>query len=79
MIYPTNVQNINFKLLYFWLHKNDKCLDLSMYIFKSSNLIGFFHFCVAHNTKMLIGYIIDYVRNFFSFFFDTCKYDFDFF
>jgi hypothetical protein len=28
---------------------------------------------------MLIGYIIDYVRNFFSCFFDTCKYDFYFF
>jgi hypothetical protein len=58
-------------------------MDLSMYIFKSLNLIRFCHFCVANNTKnftlkigMLVGYNIDYVQNLLSYFFETCKYDF---
>jgi hypothetical protein len=37
--------------LYFLLHKIDKCVDLSMYIFKFPNLTEFCHFYVAHNTK----------------------------
>jgi hypothetical protein len=28
---------------------------------------------------MLVGYNIDYVQNLLSYFFETCKYDFDFF
>jgi hypothetical protein len=58
-------------------------MDLSMYIFKSSNLIGFCYFCVANNTKnftlkigMLVGYNIDYVQNLLSYFSETCKYNF---
>jgi hypothetical protein len=53
MIYPTNLQISILNTLYFLLHKNNKCVDLSMYIFKCSNLIGFYHFCVAHNTKKI--------------------------
>jgi hypothetical protein len=34
-----------------FIHKNDKCVDLSMYIFKSSNLTEFSHFCAAHNKE----------------------------
>jgi hypothetical protein len=51
MIYQTNVQNINFKYFVFFIHKNDKCVDLSIYIFKSSNLTEFSHFCAAHNKE----------------------------
>jgi hypothetical protein len=57
-----------------------------MYIFKSPDLIDIFHFCVAHNTKnltlknvhasMLVGYTIDYVWIFFSYYFETQKYDY---
>jgi hypothetical protein len=53
--------------LYIWLRKNYKYVDLSKYTFKSPNLIGFSHFCVAHNIKnfaqkicMLVGYVIKY-------------------
>jgi hypothetical protein len=69
--------------LYFWLHKNDKRVDQSIYIFKSSNHIRFCYFSVASNTKnftlkicMLVNYNIDYVQNLHWYFFDTQKYDF---
>jgi hypothetical protein len=46
---------------------------IKMHIFKSWNLIGFHHFCIANNTKsftlkicMLVGYIMYYVRNLLS-------------
>jgi hypothetical protein len=46
-----------------------------MYVFKSLNLIGFLIFFVANNTNdltfkiyMLVGYIIDYVHNYFHIF-----------
>jgi hypothetical protein len=36
------------------VHKNDKHVDLSTYIFKSIKFIKFCHFYVAHNTKNLV-------------------------
>jgi hypothetical protein len=38
MIYATNMQNIISNFFIFLAHKNEKCVDQSMY-------------CVAHNTK----------------------------
>jgi hypothetical protein len=68
---PTNTQNINFKYFVILLHKNGKCVALSMYIFKSLMSTKFYYFCVAHNAKnfslkidMLACYIIDYVQIF---------------
>ena len=39
MVYLTTMENINLSTLYSELHKNDKSVDLSMHIFKSSNFI----------------------------------------
>jgi hypothetical protein len=57
-----------------------------MYIFKSPNLIGFCYIYVAYNTTnftlkiyMFVGYIIDYVWIFISYFSETLNYDFWFF
>jgi hypothetical protein len=57
-----------------------------MYIFKSTNLIEFCHFCVVNNTKsftlkiyILIVYIIDYVQNLLSYLFKIVNMIFDFF
>jgi hypothetical protein len=62
-----NMQKSCSDTLYSGLHKNDKCVDLDMYIFKPKTFIRFSH-CVAHDTKkfvlkfhMLVGYIIDYM------------------
>jgi hypothetical protein len=44
MIYFINMQNINFKVLCTFVCIKIKHADLSMYIFKPSNLIGFYHF-----------------------------------
>jgi hypothetical protein len=58
-----------YNTLYFRLHKNDKHLDLFIYVFKSTNFIIICHFYVAHNIKnsilkkfMLVGFIINYVQ-----------------
>jgi hypothetical protein len=37
--------------LYFRLHKNDKRVDLSIYIFNLHMFIDFFYFYVAQNIK----------------------------
>jgi hypothetical protein len=71
--------------LYPGLYKNDKRVDLSMYILKSTKFIIFFHFCVAHYTKnfvlkyfMHVGYIIDYVQICFQFILKLKSMVFDF-
>jgi hypothetical protein len=54
MIYPTNMQNINFKcgvVFIFGYTKITKHVDVSMYIFKYLSLVRFSHVCVAYNTK----------------------------
>jgi hypothetical protein len=42
--YPQTCKNSSSNTLYSGLHKNDKHVDLSMYIFKSTNFIRFYFF-----------------------------------
>jgi hypothetical protein len=65
--------------------KNDKRVNLSMYISKSPNFYQIIFYFLAHNIKnfilkicMLVGYIIDHVKICFKFF-ETYKHEFRFF
>jgi hypothetical protein len=52
VIYPHKRAKYQFQIpCIFGYTKNDKCVDLSMYIFKSPNLIEFFHFCASPQYK----------------------------
>jgi hypothetical protein len=70
-------------LCIFCLHKNNKCVDLSMYNFKSSKLLGFCHFSVANNKKnftlkicILVVTLMTMSAIYFYIFLKTCKYNF---
>jgi hypothetical protein len=76
-VYPTNIKNICLKVLYFSLHKNNKHLDLCMYIsnvciFQIYRFYQIFYFCISHNIKnftikfyITVNYIIDHVQIYF--------------
>jgi hypothetical protein len=49
-IYPTNMKKSCSNTFYSRLHKNNKRVDLSLYIFISTTFIKFCHFYVAHNS-----------------------------
>jgi hypothetical protein len=88
MMYLTNVQNFNLKTLYFELHKNDKCGSEILSIvnngyFQNSKHYQILSFLCRLEYKnfalpfcTLVVYIIHYIQNFFSEFFEDGKYDF---
>jgi hypothetical protein len=66
------MQNINFKVLCTFVCIKIKHVDLSIYIFEPSNLIGFYHFCVVKNIKnftlKLAYFYVTLLGNLFSYF-----------
>ena len=78
--------NFQFEYFLFWSTQKWQMYRSEYIVSNLQILYDFVIFCLAHNTKnfafwfcMFVGYIMDYIQNFFQFILKLSKYFLDFF